>query len=133
MKLTYSTFLVAIATTVSTAIAFGEERFGLNSGLKGVAERLKSNKKGTKGSKSSSVKDSYKGAKRSKKSKSDQEPDGRKLIDVNVSIQPAYHGIPIFMASEMGWFEELGLNVKISVVSFLYAAPRYKLDFCYVD
>jgi len=36
---------------------------------------------------------------------------------VSISLQPAYHGIPIYAAQEFGWFEEAGLNVTISFYS----------------
>ena len=36
---------------------------------------------------------------------------------VNISIQPAFHGIPIFAAFEFGWFKELGLDVELSMYS----------------
>jgi NitT/TauT family transport system substrate-binding protein len=35
--------------------------------------------------------------------------------NVSISIQPVYWGIPIFAAKELGWFEEVGLNVDISI------------------
>ena len=34
---------------------------------------------------------------------------------VNISIQPAFHGIPIFAAQQFGWFKELGLDVELSL------------------
>ncbi|CAB9498494.1 ABC-type nitrate sulfonate bicarbonate transport [Seminavis robusta] len=37
------------------------------------------------------------------------------LTPINISIQPAYHGIPVFLGIQMGWYEELGLDVNISV------------------
>ena len=40
-----------------------------------------------------------------------------KLTDVTISLQPAYHAIPMWAAKKYGWFEELGLNVKITIVS----------------
>ncbi len=39
------------------------------------------------------------------------------LTDVTISLQPAYHAIPVWAAKKFGWFEELGLNVKITIVS----------------
>ena len=36
---------------------------------------------------------------------------------VNISIQPAFHGIPVYAAQQFGWFDELGLDVELSVVS----------------
>jgi len=38
------------------------------------------------------------------------------LEKVKISVQPAFHGIPIWAAKENGWFEELGLDVELSVV-----------------
>ena len=37
---------------------------------------------------------------------------------VRVSYQPAFHGIPVYMAIELGWFDELGIDVEYSVVRF---------------
>ena len=39
------------------------------------------------------------------------------LTKVNISLQPAYWAIPIWAAKEKGWFEDLGLDVNISIVS----------------
>jgi hypothetical protein len=41
----------------------------------------------------------------------------KELTKVNISIQPAYHAIPIWAAKHFGWFEELGLDVELSIVS----------------
>jgi ABC-type nitrate/sulfonate/bicarbonate transport system substrate-binding protein len=41
----------------------------------------------------------------------------KELTKVNISIQPAYHAIPIWAAKHFGWFEELGLEVELSIVS----------------
>lgn len=50
---------------------------------------------------------------------------GGDMTPVNISIQPTYTGIPFFMAMKMGWFEELGLDVTMSLVSF---RSRYSLN-----
>lgn len=47
-----------------------------------------------------------------------------KLTDVTISLQPAYHAIPMWAAKQYGWFEELGLNVKITI--FASGAPQVK-------
>lgn len=49
---------------------------------------------------------------------------GNALEAVNISIQPAYHGIPIYAAKQFGWFEELGLDVELTV--FASGAPQVK-------
>lgn len=46
------------------------------------------------------------------------------LEKVKISVQPAFHGIPIWAAKENGWFEELGLDVELSV--FASGAPQVK-------
>lgn len=46
------------------------------------------------------------------------------LTDVTISLQPAYHAIPMWAAKKYGWFEELGLNVKITI--FPSGAPQVK-------
>lgn len=37
------------------------------------------------------------------------------LEQVRVSIQPAYHGIPVYLGVELGLYEAMGLDVNISV------------------
>jgi len=44
------------------------------------------------------------------------------LTKVKISVQPAYHGIPIWAAKENGWFEQLGLDVELSV--YASGAPQ---------
>jgi len=46
------------------------------------------------------------------------------LEKVNISVQPAFHGIPIWAAKEYGWFKELGLDVELSV--YASGAPQVK-------
>ncbi|CAB9524626.1 Candidate ABC type nitrate sulfonate bicarbonate transport system, periplasmic component [Seminavis robusta] len=43
---------------------------------------------------------------------------------VRISIQPAYHAIPIWAAKKYGWFEELGIEVELSV--WASGAPQVK-------
>lgn len=46
------------------------------------------------------------------------------LTDVTISLQPAYHAIPMWAAQKKGWFKEMGLNVKITI--FASGAPQVK-------
>lgn len=46
------------------------------------------------------------------------------LTDITISLQPAYHAIPVWAAMKYGWFEEVGLNVKITI--FPSGAPQVK-------
>lgn len=46
------------------------------------------------------------------------------LEKVKISVQPAFHGIPIWAAKENGWFKELGLEVELSV--YASGAPQVK-------
>ena len=39
------------------------------------------------------------------------------LEKINISIQPAYHGIPVYLGIELGLYEQVGLEVDISVAS----------------
>lgn len=43
---------------------------------------------------------------------------------VTISVQPAYHGIPMYIAQTKGWFDELGLDVEFTV--FASGAPQVK-------
>lgn len=46
------------------------------------------------------------------------------LTDVTISLQPAYHAIPMWAAQKKGWFKEMGINVKITI--FASGAPQVK-------
>ena len=46
------------------------------------------------------------------------------LEKINVSIQPAYHGIPVYLGVQLGLYEAIGLDVNISVVSTLPTVVR---------
>ena len=53
------------------------------------------------------------------------------LETVNISVQPAYHAIPIYAEMQYGWFEELGLKINLSIVSSLQIPiVRMSLLFC---
>lgn len=42
---------------------------------------------------------------------------GKYLTPINISIQPAYWALPIYLGVEFGWFEELGLDPTVQAVS----------------
>jgi ABC-type nitrate/sulfonate/bicarbonate transport system substrate-binding protein len=68
------------------------------------------------GSRASGAEKTVRTAKTSKSAKTSKAGEKNRSQRVNISIQPAYHGIPMFMAQEMGRFEDLGLEVEFSVV-----------------
>jgi ABC-type nitrate/sulfonate/bicarbonate transport system substrate-binding protein len=47
-----------------------------------------------------------------------QQPSAKVGLErVNISIQPAFHAIPVYTAFQYGWFEGLGLDVTLSLYS----------------